>query len=86
MTEYWRRDKAAAYLIQRYGAYTVETLAKLACVGGGPKFRRMGRFPVYTQGDLDSWAIARMSPAVTSTSELACNSPASTRYSEGERA
>lgn len=70
MDEYLRRDKAAAYLQQRYGAYTVETLAKLACVGGGPRFRRMGRFPVYTQRDLDDWAIARMSPPVTSTSEL----------------
>jgi hypothetical protein len=71
MGEYLRRDQAADYLQQRYGAYTSETLAKLACVGGGPKFRKMGRFPVYTRVDLDDWALARMSAPVSSTSELA---------------
>jgi hypothetical protein len=66
-----RRDKAAEYLKSRYGAYTTETLAKLACIGGGPKFRKLGRFPVYTPSDLDSWAQSRMSPPVSSTAELA---------------
>ena len=70
MTEFLRRDRAAEYLQEQYGAYTTETLAKLACVGGGPKFRRMGRFPYYTQADLDDWARSRMSPPVSSTSEL----------------
>jgi hypothetical protein len=74
MDEYLRRDKAAEYLQQRYGAYTLETLAKLACVGGGPKFRKMGRFPVYTAADLDAWAMMRMSPSVSSTAELGCRS------------
>ena len=67
---YFRRYQAAAYLQDRYDAYTTETLAKLACVGGGPRFRRLGRFPVYTAADLDAWATSRMSPAVGSTSEL----------------
>jgi len=71
MSEYLRREQAADYLQERYGAYTAETLAKLACVGGGPKFRKMGRFPVYTQVDLDDWALARMSEPVSCTSELA---------------
>jgi len=66
-----RRDKAAAYLQERYGAYTAETLAKLACVGGGPRFRRIGRYPLYTQSDLDEWALDRMSKPVASTAELA---------------
>jgi hypothetical protein len=70
MSEYLRREQAAAYLQERYGAYTVETLAKLACLGGGPQFRRMGRFPVYTRHDLDNWVASRMSPPVSSTSEL----------------
>lgn len=70
MDEYLRRHQAAAYLQKRYGAFTVETLAKLASVGGGPKFRRMGRLPLYTQRDLDDWARSRMSPPVSSTSEL----------------
>jgi hypothetical protein len=68
---YLRRDKAAAYLQERYGAYTTETLAKLACIGGGPRFQKLGRFPVYTPEDLDDWAASRLSPPVSSTSELA---------------
>jgi len=68
---YLRRHQAAEYLQERYGAYTTETLAKLACVGGGPKFRKLGRFPVYTPADLDAWAVSRMSPPVSSTAELA---------------
>jgi len=67
---YLRRDKAAAYLQERYGAYTTDTLAKLACVGGGPKFRKLGPFPVYLPTDLDDWAQSRMTRAVSSTSEL----------------
>lgn len=70
MSEFLRRDRAAEYLKEQYGAFTTETLAKLACVGGGPKFRRMGRFPYYTRADLDDWARSRMSPPVSSTSEL----------------
>jgi len=71
MTEYLRRRQAADYLISRYGAFTCETLAKLASVGGGPTFRKIGRFPVYTRADLDRWADRRMSPPVSSTAELA---------------
>ncbi|MBD8550683.1 hypothetical protein [Sphingomonas sp. CFBP 8764] len=67
---YLRRSEAARYLQDNYGAYTVETLAKLACVGGGPVFRRMGPFPVYTAADLKLWAEGRMSKPVTSTAEL----------------
>ncbi len=70
MAEYLRRDKAAEHLQERFGLYTPETLAKLACVGGGPRFRRIGRFPVYTREDLDAWAMSRMSQAGTSTAEL----------------
>jgi hypothetical protein len=70
MGEYLRREQAAEYLKKCYGAYTTETLAKMACRGGGPKFRRMGRFPYYTRADLDDWARSRMSPPVSSTSEL----------------
>lgn len=70
MSEYLRRSQAADYLQQHYGAFTPATLAKLACVGGGPKFRRMGRFPYYTRADLDDWACSRMSQPVSSTSEL----------------
>lgn len=69
--EYLRRTEAAAYLQERYGAYTVDTLAKLASIGGGPKYRKLGVFPVYRPADLDEWAQSRMSPPVSSTAEFA---------------
>lgn len=71
ISKYLRRNEAAAYLRQRYGSGTPATLAKLACVGGGPVFRKLGRYPVYTIEDLDSWAQSRMSEPVASTSALA---------------
>lgn len=71
---YLRREKAADYLQEHYGAYTTDTLAKLACVGGGPKFRKFGRFPVYTIEDLETWVQSRMSVPVSSTSEVAKSS------------
>jgi hypothetical protein len=69
--EYLRRVEAASYLQERYGAYTVETLAKLACVGGGPRFVKMGAFPLYKPEWLDEWAVARMSKPVAHNAELA---------------
>ena len=69
MTDFLRRADAAVYLQERYGAYTKDTLAKLAVVGGGPRFRLLGRFPVYTREELDMWARSRMSPLASSTAE-----------------
>lgn len=65
-----RRDAAGEYLKSRYGVGSAGTLAKLACVGGGPLFRKLGRFPVYSPSDLDDWAAGRTSAKVSSTSEL----------------
>jgi len=73
--EYMRRRAAAEYLQKRYGAYTNETLAKLACVGGGPRYRKMGAFPLYTRSDLDAWAESRMSMPVAHSSQLNRNRP-----------
>ena len=69
-TGYLRRSEAAAHLQRRYGAFTAETLAKLACVGGGPTFQKLGRFPLYLLEDLDNWAMSRMTRPVRSTSQL----------------
>ena len=68
---YLRRADAATYLQQKYGAYTADTLAKLACVGGGPRFQKLGKYPLYKPVDLDAWAESRMSKTVASTAELA---------------
>lgn len=52
-----RRRAAADYLRQHWGVPCSEkTLAKLACVGGGPAYRRFGRIPLYAIADLDEFA------------------------------
>jgi hypothetical protein len=68
--EYLRRSEAAAYLQARCGAYTVETLARMASEGGGPVLRRLGRFPVYTVADLDAWLASKLTAPGTSTADL----------------
>jgi hypothetical protein len=66
-----RRKLAARYITEHWGIpLTSATLAKLACVGGGPRFRKAGRTPLYEPADLDEWARAKLSRLVCSTSEL----------------
>lgn len=63
------RHEAAAFLCERGYRVAVATLNKLACVGGGPAFRKFGRRPLYAPADLMAWAAARTSGPVRSTSE-----------------
>ena len=66
-----RRAEAADYLLENHGiGRTPGPLAKLAVIGGGPRFRVAGRTPLYTRENLDSWAESILSPTVSSTSEL----------------
>jgi hypothetical protein len=46
------------------------SLASLATRGGGPKFRKYGKYPIYRWGDALEWAKSRAGPLVSSTSEL----------------
>jgi hypothetical protein len=67
-----RRSGAAKHVEETFGIpVSPKTLAKLAVVGGGPKFRKAGRIPLYDPPDLDEWARSKLSPLVSSTSELA---------------
>jgi hypothetical protein len=67
-----RRTEAADYVQERWGyPLSPRTLAKLACVGGGPTFRRASRFPLYERSDLDEWVRSKLSRAVRTTSEYA---------------
>ena len=53
------RAKASNYLLDKYGILrSPATLAKLASIGGGPTFQKVGRFPMYLIADLDAWASA----------------------------
>jgi hypothetical protein len=44
--------------------------SQLAVIGGGPVFRKAGRYPVYEPSELDRWAEARIGPPQSSTSEV----------------
>jgi hypothetical protein len=66
---YRRRADAARYVRETWGMpCSLAWLAKLAVVGGGPIFRKAGRFPIYLDSDLDIWAEARISSPRNSTS------------------
>jgi len=66
-TQYLRREEAAQYLKDRVGVYTAATLAKLATVGGGPEYRKVGRFPLYTAEALDNWLASKIGPVLSNT-------------------
>jgi len=62
LPEFLCRKEATDYLIKRWGrpaAVTVKTLAKFACIGGGPRFVKFGRRIGYRPADLDAWAQSR---------------------------
>jgi hypothetical protein len=66
-----RRAEAAFYVTENWGyPLSPKTLAKLAVVGGGPKFRKASRFPLYEVVDLDDWVRSKLTRPVTSTSAL----------------
>ena len=65
-----RRAAASIYLEQRWGIERKpSTLAKLACLGGGPRFQHVNRVPVYLEAELDAWAESILSPLKRSTSD-----------------
>ena len=72
-----RRADAARYIRETYGIpCATSTLAKYACSGNGPAFRRAhNKFPVYSRDDVDAWAKQRLSKLVHSTSEFVDHGP-----------
>lgn len=65
--EYLTRGQAAEYCIKQGLPVSPKTLAKYACVGGGPKFRKFGTTRViYKIEDLDEWIERRLSKAFSS--------------------
>lgn len=67
--QFFRRRAAASYLTTTYGFGSPATLAKLACIGGGPKFRKAGKIVLYEQSALDVWAQSKIGAPQASTSE-----------------
>jgi hypothetical protein len=63
------RRQAAALLTERGFRTAPATLAKLACIGGGPTFESFGRKPLYREADLLAWAQAKTTGPRRSTSD-----------------
>jgi hypothetical protein len=63
------RKQAAQFLTDRGYRTAAATLAKLACIGGGPTFQSFGRKPLYREADLLAWAEGKTSGPRRSTSD-----------------
>ena len=67
---FFNRKHAVEYLQNKYGFGNYKTLAKLACIGGGPEFRKVGsRAVVYEKIALDEWALSKIGPRRRKASE-----------------
>jgi len=67
-----RRTEAAQHIHDKWGyPCSPRTLAKYAVIGGGPPFRKAGRYPLYHPDDLDEWVASKLSPPMRSTSDTA---------------
>ncbi|MCH8683881.1 hypothetical protein [Pedomonas mirosovicensis] len=65
-----RRWEASEYLRLVHGIEVAPaTLSKWASVGGGPRYSRINRTPLYPVEELDRWVASKISAPVSSTSE-----------------
>lgn len=67
-----RRNPADAcrFLADEFGVTTSKsTLAKMRCLGGGPKFVKFGRSVLYEEPALIEWATGKLSRPMSSTSD-----------------
>lgn len=67
------RKDACEYLFKKYGAagkVSPITLRTLASTGGGPVYRKVGKFCFYREIDLDAWMASRTSGTVRKASEI----------------
>jgi hypothetical protein len=71
------RADASEYLSEKHGVKrTPGTLAKLAVVGGGPKFRKIGTRQVcYDRADLDDWVLYLIGKPFANTTASTLNIP-----------
>lgn len=63
------RREASDFLTAHGFKTAPTTLAKLACIGGGPVFESFGRRPLYRESDLIEWARQRTTGPRRSTSD-----------------
>jgi len=70
MRSHLSRGEAANYIRDKGFPCSKASLAKLAVVGGGPRFVKFGRFPRYTAEALDTWISSKLMGPFTSTSGM----------------
>lgn len=83
LVQFLRRKAAGAYLKEKYGFGSEKTLAKLACLGGGPTFRKAGPAVIYEPKHLDEWALAQIGELKRSTSDGVAERPPSSAKTLG---
>ncbi len=65
-----RRKEASQYLDWKFGINIAPaTLAKMASVGGGPRYHKFGRVPLYPLSELNDWAEQRLGRLLSSSSD-----------------
>lgn len=71
--KFFRRKDAGAYLRATFGFGSEKTLAKLACMGGGPEYRKVGPMVIYEKDTLEAWALKQIGAPIRHTSEADLN-------------
>lgn len=65
-----RRTEATDYLRLVHGVEVAPaTLAKYASVGGGPRYQKINRTPVYPKDELDQWAAEKLGSLMCHSSD-----------------
>ncbi|MEM8974003.1 MAG: hypothetical protein AAGD43_18225 [Pseudomonadota bacterium] len=71
LQQLFTRSGASQYLQEVWNLkFAAQTLAKLATLGGGPRYHKAGRTPLYPKDELDSFAREKLGPLLASTSEM----------------
>lgn len=70
IAKHYNRAEAAALLKEWGYPIARTTLEALATRGGGPKYCKWGRRPLYTKDDLQEWVSTRLKPCGSSSSEF----------------
>ena len=69
LQKFFRRKDAGPYLKSTYGFGSEKSLAKFACTGGGPEYRKVGPMVIYEKVKLDEWALDQIGAPIRHTSE-----------------
>jgi len=80
-----RRDEASEYLRETYNIRCAPaTLAKMVSTGGGPRYHKVNRSPLYPVAELDVWARKQLGPLHSSSSDCLIDQRAHDRAGIGD--